>query len=137
MVTNISPRIVRGSTSGNVFGPEQGSFLNIELISEKSCAYWCRSVTELKRDFPDKVVKKTFFPVDKIRTNNLIAGRDCEHHVRFQQRGLVGVEQTGGGLWRRRPRAQPLLPPRNGRVRNGTCLWTGKKIILFFAFTSF
>jgi len=56
MVTNISPRIVRGSTSGHIFGPEQGSFLNIELISEKSCAYWCKSVTELKKDFPEKVI---------------------------------------------------------------------------------
>ncbi|CAB3373612.1 Hypothetical predicted protein [Cloeon dipterum] len=56
LVTNVSPRIVRGVTSGHNYGPEQGSFLNIELISEKSCAYWCRSVTELKKDFPDKIV---------------------------------------------------------------------------------
>lgn len=35
IVTNVSPRIVRGTTSGPVFGPGQGSFLNIELISEK------------------------------------------------------------------------------------------------------
>jgi len=55
-VTNVSPRIVRGTTSGEVFGPGQGSFLNIELISEKSAAYWCKSITELKRDFPSKVV---------------------------------------------------------------------------------
>uniref|UniRef100_H2YN47 Dihydropyrimidine dehydrogenase [NADP(+)] n=1 Tax=Ciona savignyi TaxID=51511 RepID=H2YN47_CIOSA len=52
IVTNVSPRIVRGTTSGHLFGPGQGSFLNIELISEKTCTYWCRSVTELKRDFP-------------------------------------------------------------------------------------
>ncbi|KAF4533474.1 hypothetical protein B566_EDAN016562 [Ephemera danica] len=56
IVTNISPRIVKGTTSRHHYGPEQGSFLNIELISEKTCAYWCRSVTELKRDFPDKIV---------------------------------------------------------------------------------
>lgn len=55
-VTNVSPRIVRGTTSGHTFGPGQGAFLNIELISEKSAAYWCQSVTELKRDFPDRVV---------------------------------------------------------------------------------
>ena len=35
IVTNVSPRIVRGTTSGHVYGPGQGSFLNIELISEK------------------------------------------------------------------------------------------------------
>uniref|UniRef100_A0A3Q1IIH2 Dihydropyrimidine dehydrogenase [NADP(+)] n=1 Tax=Anabas testudineus TaxID=64144 RepID=A0A3Q1IIH2_ANATE len=56
IVTNVSPRIVRGTTSGHVYGPGQGSFLNIELISEKTAAYWCQSVTELKNDFPDNVV---------------------------------------------------------------------------------
>ncbi|RXN27927.1 dihydropyrimidine dehydrogenase [NADP(+)] [Labeo rohita] len=39
-----------------MFGPGQGSFLNIELISEKTAAYWCQSVTELKADFPDNIV---------------------------------------------------------------------------------
>ncbi|XP_043554803.1 dihydropyrimidine dehydrogenase [NADP(+)]-like isoform X2 [Chiloscyllium plagiosum] len=53
IVTNISPRILRGMTSGPVYGPGQSSFLNIELISEKTCAYWCKSVTELKADFPN------------------------------------------------------------------------------------
>lgn len=47
---------MRGTTSGNVYGPGQGSFLNIELISEKTAAYWCKIVTELKRDFPDRIV---------------------------------------------------------------------------------
>lgn len=56
IVTNVSPRIVRGTTSGHIFGPGQGSFLNIELISEKSTAYWCRSITELKRDFPHRIL---------------------------------------------------------------------------------
>jgi dihydropyrimidine dehydrogenase (NADP+) len=55
-VTNVSPRIVRGTTSGHHFGPGQGSFLNIELISEKSAAYWCQSVSELKHDFPQHIV---------------------------------------------------------------------------------
>ena len=56
IVTNVSPRIVRGQTSGQLFGPGQGSFLNIELISEKSAAYWCQSVSELKKDFKEQVV---------------------------------------------------------------------------------
>ncbi|GFN98592.1 dihydropyrimidine dehydrogenase [NADP(+)]-like [Plakobranchus ocellatus] len=55
-VTNVSPRIVRGTTSGHLYGPGQGSFLNIELVSEKTAAYWCKSIEELKRDFPDKIV---------------------------------------------------------------------------------
>ena len=55
-MTNVSPRIVRGTTSGHTFGPGQGAFLNIELISEKTCAYWCESVKELKADFPDQIV---------------------------------------------------------------------------------
>ena len=56
IVTNVSPRIVRGQTSGQLFGPGQGSFLNIELISEKSAAYWCQSISELKRDFKEQVL---------------------------------------------------------------------------------
>lgn len=56
LVTNVSPRIVRGTTGGHVYGPGQSSFLNIELISEKTAAYWCQSIQELKRDFPSKVV---------------------------------------------------------------------------------
>ncbi|GCB70471.1 hypothetical protein scyTo_0010785, partial [Scyliorhinus torazame] len=55
IVTNVSPRIIRGMTSGPVYGPGQSSFLNIELISEKTCAYWCKSMTELKADFPNNV----------------------------------------------------------------------------------
>ena len=54
-MTNVSPRIVRGTTSGHLYGPGQGSFLNIELISEKTAAYWCKSITELTQDFPDRV----------------------------------------------------------------------------------
>lgn len=56
IVTNVSPRIVRGTTSGHLYGPGQGSFLNIELISEKTCMYWCQSITELKKDFPEKIL---------------------------------------------------------------------------------
>ena len=54
-MTNVSPRIIRGSTSGHMYGPGLGSYLNIELISEKTAAYWLQSVRELKRDFPSKV----------------------------------------------------------------------------------
>lgn len=56
LVTNVSPRIVRGSTFGPIYGPNQGSFLNIELISEKTCAYWLQVIRELKRDFPDHIL---------------------------------------------------------------------------------
>ncbi|KAM9129937.1 dihydropyrimidine dehydrogenase [NADP(+)] isoform 1-T1 [Pangshura tecta] len=56
IVTNVSPRIIRGITSGPIYGPGQGSFLNIELISEKTAEYWCKSVTELKADFPSQIV---------------------------------------------------------------------------------
>lgn len=53
---NVSPRIVRGTTFGHLYGPGQCSFLNIEAISEKTAEYWCRSIAELKRDFPKNVV---------------------------------------------------------------------------------
>lgn len=56
MVTNVSPRIVRGTTHGPIYGPGQGAFLNIELISEKTEQYWLETVKELKRDFPTKIV---------------------------------------------------------------------------------
>nr|XP_037288557.1 dihydropyrimidine dehydrogenase [NADP(+)]-like isoform X3 [Rhipicephalus microplus] len=56
VVTNVSPRIIRGSTFGHTYGPGLGSFLNIELISEKTSAYWCGSIAELKKDFPDHIV---------------------------------------------------------------------------------
>jgi len=56
LVTNVAPRIVRGTTSGHNYGPGQGAFLNIELISEKRAPYWCQGVVELKADFPNHVV---------------------------------------------------------------------------------
>ncbi|XP_011505580.1 PREDICTED: dihydropyrimidine dehydrogenase [NADP(+)] [Ceratosolen solmsi marchali] len=56
LVTNISPRIVKGTSDGHHYGPEQSSFLNIELISEKTAAYWCKGIAELKNDFPSKVL---------------------------------------------------------------------------------
>ncbi|XP_069795164.1 dihydropyrimidine dehydrogenase [NADP(+)]-like isoform X2 [Narcine bancroftii] len=56
IVTNVSPRILCGMTSGPVYGPGQSSFVNIELISEKTCAYWCKSITELKGDFPNNII---------------------------------------------------------------------------------
>ncbi|TGZ70206.1 hypothetical protein CRM22_003327 [Opisthorchis felineus] len=56
LITNVSPRIVRSQVSGHLYGPEQAAFLNIELISEKTKAYWCASIKELKHDFPDRVI---------------------------------------------------------------------------------
>lgn len=56
LVTNVSPRIVRGSTKNDHLGPHQGAFLNIELISEKTAAYWFSCVNQLKRDYPDRIV---------------------------------------------------------------------------------
>jgi len=56
IVINVAPRIVRGTTSGHNYGPGQGSFLNIELISEKTAAYWCRGVAEMKKDFPEHII---------------------------------------------------------------------------------
>lgn len=56
LVTNVSPRIVRGSTFGPNYGPNLQSFLNIELISEKTCAYWLKVIQELKEDFPEHII---------------------------------------------------------------------------------
>lgn len=56
LVTNVSPRIVRGTSKGDHYGPGQGSFLNIELISEKTAAYWFSTINQLKHDYPDRIV---------------------------------------------------------------------------------
>jgi len=56
IITNVSPRIVRGTTSGHNYGPNQSSFLNIEATSEKYARYWCKSITELKKDFPKNIL---------------------------------------------------------------------------------
>lgn len=53
---NVSPRIIRGETFGPKYGPGLGSFLNIELISEKSAAYWMKGIRELKKTHPTKIV---------------------------------------------------------------------------------
>jgi dihydropyrimidine dehydrogenase (NADP+) len=60
MITNVSPRMARGTTAGHNYGPGQGSFINIELISEKTTEYWLNCITELKRDFPDRVNNSLF-----------------------------------------------------------------------------
>lgn len=70
LVTNVSPRIVRGTTSGPLYGPGLGSFLNIELISEKTAAYWCQSVAELKKDFP-KNVRRLYHKIIIIKVSYL------------------------------------------------------------------
>ena len=36
---NVAPRIVRETTSVHNFGPNQGAFLNIELVTENTAAY--------------------------------------------------------------------------------------------------
>jgi len=56
LVTNVSPRIIRGATSGHIFGPGQTSFMNIELISEKTAEYWCTNIKALKKKHPTKIV---------------------------------------------------------------------------------
>eukprot|EP01004_Peranema_trichophorum_P002727 NODE_1762_length_1819_cov_62.742925_g1494_i0.p1 GENE.NODE_1762_length_1819_cov_62.742925_g1494_i0~~NODE_1762_length_1819_cov_62.742925_g1494_i0.p1 ORF type:complete len:538 (-),score=136.22 NODE_1762_length_1819_cov_62.742925_g1494_i0:205-1674(-) len=55
LITNVSPRIIRGSTTGHQYGPGQSSFTNIELISDKSSGYWLNCVKELVRDYPKHV----------------------------------------------------------------------------------
>lgn len=55
-IVNVSPRITRGSTFGNHYGPGLGGFINIELISEKTTEYWIEACRELKRDFPEHIL---------------------------------------------------------------------------------
>ncbi|VDK24858.1 unnamed protein product [Taenia asiatica] len=83
LVTNVSPRIVRGPTGGHLYGPDQSGFCNIELISEKTAAYWIQSIKELKRDFPEKrVIASIMAKFDEadwreITERTLMAGPDA------------------------------------------------------------
>uniref|UniRef100_A0A8C1YI30 Dihydropyrimidine dehydrogenase [NADP(+)] n=1 Tax=Cyprinus carpio TaxID=7962 RepID=A0A8C1YI30_CYPCA len=87
LVTNVSPRIVRGTTSGHIFGPGQGSFLNIELISEKTAAYWCKSVAELKADFPKNV--SSLSAHDYVNADALELNLSCPHGMGERGMGLA------------------------------------------------
>lgn len=53
IVTNISPRIFKGTVSVTHNEP---SFSNIELISEKRPRYWVEGAKEIKKEFPHKVL---------------------------------------------------------------------------------
>uniref|UniRef100_A0A2K6EH40 Dihydropyrimidine dehydrogenase [NADP(+)] n=1 Tax=Propithecus coquereli TaxID=379532 RepID=A0A2K6EH40_PROCO len=88
IVTNVSPRIIRGTTSGPMYGPGQSSFLNIELISEKTAAYWCQSVTELKADFPDNV-KNWHKLVNASGADALELNLSCPHGMGERGMGLA------------------------------------------------
>lgn len=102
LVTNVSPRIIRGTTHGPLFGPGQGSFMNIELISEKTEAYWLETIRELKRDFPTKVVIASVMASfnqpdwERLARNSEAAGADalelnlsCPHGMGERGMGLA------------------------------------------------
>jgi dihydropyrimidine dehydrogenase (NADP+) len=132
-VTNVSPRIVRGSTSGHAYGPNQGSFLNIELIrfgcfsafvfsqlfSEKTALYWEQSIRELRNDFGD----------NNIIIASIMAGYIKEDWQELARRAIVRLPialqsiMCAGG-WSTRTGAQSVLPPRHGREGHGPRLWT-------------
>lgn len=52
-VTNVSPRIYK--VAGDPLKLE-GTFGNIELITEKTAEYWVEGAKDIKRDFPDKIL---------------------------------------------------------------------------------
>lgn len=136
-MTNVSPRIVRGTTSGHLYGPGQGSFLNIELISEKSAAYWCRSISELKADFPENVNSFiTLIPDTKDYNLNgeltflsgVYVDIDRQYNVRIRRSRLDGIGENGGRCRRRCIGTQLVVPARHGRERNGSGLRTGTTV---------
>eukprot|EP00658_Telonema_sp_P-2_P052783 TRINITY_DN4106_c0_g2_i2.p1 TRINITY_DN4106_c0_g2~~TRINITY_DN4106_c0_g2_i2.p1 ORF type:complete len:858 (-),score=253.18 TRINITY_DN4106_c0_g2_i2:120-2693(-) len=53
LITNVSPRII---PTGHRVGTNMTGFTNIELISEKSAAYWIEGVKFLKEKHPEHVV---------------------------------------------------------------------------------
>jgi dihydropyrimidine dehydrogenase (NADP+) len=58
IVTNVAPRIVWGTTSGHIYGPGQGSFLNIELISEKTAKYIQEGDAEVDKTQAKRITQK-------------------------------------------------------------------------------
>lgn len=79
IVTNVSPRIVHiGETSGFRPGPNQPGYLNIELISEKSAAYWCEAIKQLKQEFPNKVVIASIMASYNKEDWQYLTRRSCE-----------------------------------------------------------
>jgi len=78
MATNVSPRIVKGTTSGYHYGPGQSSFFNIELSSEKYASYWCECIRELKKDFPDQILIASILCVDFSREDWTHLAKMCE-----------------------------------------------------------
>ena len=89
LITNVSPRMARGTTSGHNYGPGQGSFLNIELISEKTCAYWLRCISELKKDFPDRVKYCSSFHYVICKKN------ECMHRLLLHRLCAVLMNKIG------------------------------------------
>eukprot|EP00923_Selenidium_pygospionis_P039852 GHVN01069109.1.p1 GENE.GHVN01069109.1~~GHVN01069109.1.p1 ORF type:complete len:879 (+),score=141.30 GHVN01069109.1:1177-3813(+) len=107
LVTNVSPRIVRG-TANHRYGPGLNGFLNIELITEKTCEYWCKGITHLKTRFPDRpVIASIMVPYDENEWKELAllaikAGADglelnlsCPHGMSENGMGLAcGQDET-------------------------------------------
>ena len=58
IVTNVASRIVWGTTSGHIYGPGQGSFLNIELISEKTAKYIQEGDAEVDETQAKRITQK-------------------------------------------------------------------------------
>lgn len=100
--TNVSPRIVRGTTTHDAnLGPNQGAFLNIELISEKTEQYWLQSTREITRDYPDQVfiasVMASFNEADwkELISNAVEAGA---HAIEMNLSCPHGMGEKGMGL---------------------------------------
>ncbi|XP_022182624.1 dihydropyrimidine dehydrogenase [NADP(+)] [Myzus persicae] len=118
LVTNVSPRIVGlgghgvgvGSAASGV-GPgtigagdsdvARNAFLNIELISEKTAAYWLRSIRELKRDFPQHILIASIMCAYIESDWTLLAGLACDAGADALELNLScphGMGESGMGL---------------------------------------
>eukprot|EP00055_Hartaetosiga_balthica_P016130 m.100279 g.100279 ORF g.100279 m.100279 type:complete len:997 (-) comp9043_c3_seq1:97-3087(-) len=101
IITNVSPRIwssVQGAAKDRHY---QEGFINIELVSEKSADYWCNGITELKKNFPDRVVIASIMCCfDKDAWQGL-ARRSCEAGADMIEMNLScphGMHEKGMGL---------------------------------------
>ena len=101
IITNVSPRIFSSLQGPAKDRHYQEGFINIELVSEKTPAYWCHGIRELKRRFPDRVVVASIMSgFDKDQWQSL-TNMCCEAGADMIEMNLScphGMHEKGMGL---------------------------------------
>ena len=65
----------------------------------------------------------------------MFPGNNSVNNVLVQRVGLDAAGAEGGGFRGRRAGTEPVVSARDGRVRDGTRLWTGNYLLNYTAFS--